>query len=78
MNDVTLTLTIVAMAFFALLSRPSIRAQFDAAFDSSSQVAVARTICRAETDVGGDRYEPCVHRLIPNMPAGLTNMPERR
>ena len=77
MNDVTLTLTIVAMAFFALLSRPSIRAQFDAAFDSSNQVAVARTICRAEAETGGMAYEPCVHRLIPTLPAGFTNIPER-
>ena len=77
MNAKTLAFAIIAMALIALLSRPSTRAQIIAELDPSSEVSVARTVCQAEMETGGMAYNTCIHRLIPNMPAGLTNIPER-
>jgi len=78
MNAKTLVFAIIAMALIALLTRPSTRAQIIAELNPSSDVVVARTVCQAEMETGGMAYDPCVHRLIPNMPAGLTNMPGQR
>jgi len=78
MNAKTLIFAIIAMALIALLSRPSTRAQIIAELDPSSEVSVARTVCQAEMETGGMAYNTCIHRLVPNLPAGLTNMPGQR
>jgi hypothetical protein len=74
MNARILALGIVAAALAAFLTRPSIRAELRDALDPSSQVAVARTICQAEADLGKSGFDVCIHRAFPHLPAALVNM----
>jgi hypothetical protein len=72
------TLCVVLAALAAILTRPANRDAIRAAFDPTSPIAVAGSICRAEADVGFVVYDQCMHRAIPDLPAGWTNMPGQR
>ena len=54
------------------------RAEISAALDPANPIAVAETVCQAEADVGFVVYDQCMHRAIPDLPAGWTNIPGRR
>jgi hypothetical protein len=69
---------IVLAALAAILTRPMQRAEISAALDPASPIAVAETVCQAEADVGFVVYDQCMHRAIPDLPAGWTNIPGRR
>lgn len=68
MNKSALAIGVVATAMAAILSRPAIRATIRDDIAPSQRERVARTICQAEAEVGGEQYVSCMHRLAPSLP----------
>jgi hypothetical protein len=68
MHQSALVIGVVAAAMAAVLTRPAIRETILDDITPSRLANVARTVCQAEAEVGGEPYVPCMHRLVPGLP----------
>jgi hypothetical protein len=59
---------IIVAIFLTIVTTPAFRQALSDMINSSSPMAVAMTVCRAEADVGADIFGGCMHKAIPNLP----------